>query len=320
MGKIRNIELRDVVVICTRNRAADIKICMKSLAQQRRLPAQILVVDSSDDNATEKLLENMREVNKHLNIEYIHTVPGLTLQRNAALDIIHRSFDVVHFIDDDVELEPEYIQELMRVFENDQELIGAGGHIIGWWNGKQPSALMVVAGLDSRRPGSVTAAGYNVGPREANKSHAVEWLSGCSMSYRLASIAGLRFDENRTGYAIGEDVDFGLKAKQRGKLLFVNNARLLHHQSPTNRHKRPQLARMAVLHRWDLAVNELGDVKKVSVIIGSLSQACLYFIKYFRARPWDSVWMRCSASTLAGLIDIALSDDAKRSALKSTQR
>lgn len=123
--------MKDVLVICTRNRSADMVRCLESLLQQRRMPLKVLVVDSSDTNETADLSEEFRSQKGLPFLEYVHTAPGLTLQRNVALRMVRGEFDVVHFVDDDVELEPGYIDELLNAFEKDASLVGAGGLIKG---------------------------------------------------------------------------------------------------------------------------------------------------------------------------------------------
>jgi GT2 family glycosyltransferase len=63
----------------------------------------------------------------------------------------------------------------------------------------------------------------------------VDWLSGCSMSFRRRVFDRLRFDEGLPGYGLGEDVDLTYRVAQMGRLVVTPAARLQHLQSPTNR-------------------------------------------------------------------------------------
>lgn len=296
--------MKDALVICTRNRHGDMKRCLESLLQQQRMPSRVLVVDSSDNSDTEDLSDKYRSERGLPILEYVHTAAGLTLQRNVALRMLREVCDVVHFIDDDVEVEPEYIHELMKAFEMDPSLAGAGGLIKGG-NRKKATLFARLGGRDSVRPGRVLPTGFNIGAHETPFDVDVDWLPGCSMSFRLAMIDGLTFDERRVGYAIGEDADFGLRAKARGKLRHVHSARLHHHQSPVNRHKRPLLVRMAVAHRWSLAEDELGSVRRSMVVYGTLTESATYLLRFVLSRSHDRLWWDCCVSGVTGLLDIA---------------
>jgi GT2 family glycosyltransferase len=295
--------VKDALVICTRNRHADIKRCLDSLLHQRRMPSRLLIVDSSDTEDTAELSHQYRNEGGLPFLEYVHTSPGLTLQRNVALTTLRGEVDVVHFIDDDVELETEYIEELMKAFEVDASLVGAGGLIKGG-NRKKARIIARLAGRDSIHPGRVLSTGFNIGAHETPFDVDVDWLPGCSMSFRLAMIDGLTFDERRVGYAIGEDADFGLRASARGTLRHVHAARLFHHQSPVNRHKRPLLVRMAVAHRWSLADDKLGRVRRSMVVYGTLTESATYLARFLLSRSHDRLWWECSMAGAAGLIDV----------------
>ncbi|WP_159630969.1 glycosyltransferase family 2 protein [Arthrobacter sp. 8AJ] len=295
--------MKDVLVICTRNRHADMSRCLDSVLDQTRMPSALLVVDSSDDDTTAEICAEYANRPDMPLLEYVHTAPGLTLQRNIALEQAHGNFEIVHFIDDDVELEGTYLEELMDAFELDDALVGAGGLIKGG-NRKNPTLFARLGGRDSATPGKVLSTGFNIGAHETPYDVEVEWLPGCSMSFRLSKIAGLRFDERRVGYAIGEDADFGLRASARGALRHVHKARLYHHQSPVNRHKRPLLVRMAIAHRWSLAEDNLGRVSRPMVVYGTLFEALTYLLRFWLSRSHDRVWWDCFVAGGAGLLDI----------------
>lgn len=294
----------DALVICTRNRPRDLKRCLDSVLEQLTMPKRLLIVDSSDERDSAELSEAYKIDRGLPFLEYVHTSPGLTLQRNAALGRLREEFDVVHFIDDDVELEPGYIQELMNAFETDSSLVGAGGLILGG-NRKKARLFARIGGRDSLVPGTVLSTGFNIGAHETPFDVDVDWLPGCSMSFRLAMIHGLAFDERRVGYAIGEDADFGLRASSRGALRHVHLARLHHHQSPVNRHKRPLLVRMAIAHRWTLAEDNLGRVRRSMVVYGTVMESFTYLLRFAVSRLQDRLAWDCFVACVGGLSDIA---------------
>lgn len=249
-------------------------------------------MDSSDDDQTEKLLKSLKLQNLH----YIRSEKGLTIQRNVGLSFVHE--DIVHFLDDDVEIETNYFKELLKVFKERPDLVGAGGMVLG---GSNPKATLLgrISGRESKVPGVVLKSGYNIGAHEHPEVVVMDWLPGCSMSFRMSKIAGLHFDESRAGYAMGEDVDFGLLAKERGQILHIPTARLVHHLSPTNRERQTEMLKLATMHRWQLAKDKRGKVTKFAVFITAYIEALSYFAKGVVDR--DASYFQYSKACITGI-------------------
>jgi GT2 family glycosyltransferase len=260
-----------------------------------------IIVDSSDGDSAEAVVRAVQRKESLPELIYHRSEKGLTKQRNVGLELVSEKVQIVHFVDDDVEMEPGYLDALMQVFLSQPNIVGAGGMVLGGQR-KKPPLSAVWGGRESNRPGVVLSSGFNIGAHETARTIRVDWLPGCSMSFRLSAIGDISFDERREGYAIGEDVDFGLKAASLGVLLHVPEARLVHHQSPTNRHDKPEIIRMAVAHRWALARDELGSVRRSMVVYGTLTESVHYLVVLLRKR--DPYWWRCSTSALRGLHDI----------------
>lgn len=288
-----------VLVICTRNRSNDISECLTTVFNQSAIPTQILIVDSSDSDETEMLCQDLIKIRKLKNLVYTRSEKGLTYQRNVGLGLIQSSFDFVHFIDDDVLLEPTYIEMINSALQSNSKLVGASGMVLG--GSRRPPRLTARLTLrDSKIPGKVLASGYNVGAHETNETCFLDWMPGCSMSFRLTSIKGLLFDERRSGYALGEDVDFGLKASARGLLQHVPEAKLVHKLSPVNRLNSVRLAEMGVRHRWQLAVDFPSKVHKVAVIYSSLATCLSRAIKSALLR--NPIGIKCAIAEIVTII------------------
>lgn len=292
-------ETRSVLIVCTRNRPKDLSECLATVFVQSVLPNQILIVDSSDGEETRELCNVLTQNEKSVRIVYVRTDKGLTLQRNAGLSLVQGKFDIVHFIDDDVLLEPAYIENINSSFLAHPKIIGASGMVLG--GSRRPPRLSArIALRDSKIPGKVLASGYNVGAHETAEKWFLDWMPGCSMSFLLESIAGLRFDEARLGYALGEDVDFGLKASARGLLQHVPEAKLIHKLSPVNRLDSVRLAEMGVRHRWQLACDFPERVKKGAVIYSSLATSLTKTIKSILLR--NPIGIKCAFAEFKTII------------------
>lgn len=100
------------VVICTRERPAQLIQCLKSLQNLSQLPQEIVVVDNAPTS------EATREAVAQIpNVKYVREPrPGLSGARNTG--ILHSTGDIMAFTDDDVMLHPEWLTRLLRGFEN----------------------------------------------------------------------------------------------------------------------------------------------------------------------------------------------------------
>ena len=242
--------LASEVIICTRNRPADLARCLRSVLEQDVVPT-VSIVDSSDGRAAEDVCILAKTDSSGTKVRYTRSPPGLTKQRNLGVRLADPGAEVLHFIDDDVEVCPSYFASTMRVFENDhyKRIGGVGGLIqnaperrVNMWN-----RFFL---LDSKRQGVVLPSGWNVMVFDAEGPLTVEWLSGCSMSYRREVFEEISFDESMEGYSWGEDLDFGYRASRRWTLIVTPSAQLVHHLSPHSREDRHRLARSQVASRY----------------------------------------------------------------------
>jgi GT2 family glycosyltransferase len=225
--------VRSEIVLCTRNRAADVERLLADLPRQTVKPP-ILFVDSSDAARTEELVARFGASGLWSAVRYLRAEAGLTKQRAAGVAAVGAECDVVHFIDDDVLLDPEYFRGIETVFERDPEAVGVGG-----WITNEPMHRPRWSGrmflLDSTAQGRVLRSGVNTFVYRAAGDLRVDWLSGASMSYRRSVFETVQFDTAMIGYSLGEDVDFSYQAGRCGHLWVTPHARLVHLTSAANR-------------------------------------------------------------------------------------
>ncbi|MCP4616783.1 MAG: glycosyltransferase family 2 protein, partial [Bradyrhizobium sp.] len=112
--------------ISTKNRLPSLGRCLESLCRQTRPPDEVVVIDADSDPEVEKLVRAQEE---HFSAVGYHALPSsLTQARNHA--IRSSRGDIVIFIDDDLVLEPGFIDALARPMEADPEIAGCTGNII----------------------------------------------------------------------------------------------------------------------------------------------------------------------------------------------
>ena len=113
------------IIVCTRDRPADLMRCLNSILALKVKPHEVLVVDSASSNDLTK-----RVVIDHFpSFRYIReTCVGLDIARNRG--IRESSGEVLAFTDDDVIVDPSWSQSLIHQFSSDDSLGLVTGLII----------------------------------------------------------------------------------------------------------------------------------------------------------------------------------------------
>ncbi len=129
------------MVICTRDRPAELGRCLESLAHQDYGRFDVLVVDNASSD------QRTREQARHWGCHYtIEPVPGLSRARNRGL--AQCGSEIVAFIDDDAIAQPGWLAALVREFE-DPQVMAVAGRIVpleGFGDPPNPWAAMLDRG------------------------------------------------------------------------------------------------------------------------------------------------------------------------------
>jgi GT2 family glycosyltransferase len=120
------------------------------------------------------------------------------------------------FIDDDVELAPDYIEQMERLFGAEPAIVAASGGI---------AADGAPAGTEIERRAALKAIREYRGCRDCVPFKDVY---GCNMFVRSDVLQVEKFDERLPLYAWLEDLDFSLRCKKHGKIV-RNRAALMAH-------------------------------------------------------------------------------------------
>ncbi|WP_128547013.1 glycosyltransferase [Larkinella soli] len=100
------------VVLCTRNRAAHLRQCLRSLRSLDCRPAEIVVVDNAPvDDSTREVVREFPGV-----VYCREPRPGLDIARNTGYR--HARSPVVAYTDDDVQVHPHWVYQVWKSFRN----------------------------------------------------------------------------------------------------------------------------------------------------------------------------------------------------------
>ena len=218
--------------MCTYNRCRSLAKALESVAASE-LPAsvewEVFVVDNNSQDQTHGVVE-----------EFCRRFPGRcryvteTQQgKSYALNTGIREADgeILAFMDDDVIVEPDWLQNLTGALHNPQ-WAGAGGRILPKWAGPPPTWIPIKEWL-----GLAPLVMFDLGPEAGTLT---ELPVGANMAFRkeiFQRYGGFRTDLGpRPGSEIrGEDSEFGSRILAAGEKLRYEPSAVVYHAVPQNR-------------------------------------------------------------------------------------
>lgn len=228
------------VVLATRNRPTDVERTLRSVARaEGSNTLRIVLVDGSDPDKAQANQRVLRSTSS-LHVDY-HPFPGdpaASRQRNYGVEVLPASIRVVHFIDDDVEVRPQYFTHLADTLHSHPQAGGVAGQVHEPERPPPPAPTWARRFflLDGLTPGAVLPSGHVVPLRDTGQVAPVRWMPGGACAYRRSVFDTYRFDPHAVGPAPRiEDLDFSYRVGQSWPLLFQPSAVLNHYPSPVNR-------------------------------------------------------------------------------------
>lgn len=249
-------------IIATRNRGDDLLHTVTSLVGQSVLPAELCIVDSSEETPTRADIVKLCE-EAGVALDYHHPAPrGLTIQRNVG--IVRTKGDPVFFVDDDVEMVPDCHEQVLATYAEWEAHRSSKGKALGGVRATpvRPARpglptilyrkLFGIGGWWPESTGKVRSGFYAEGISDSAGVRKVEYFNGWFMSYKREVFAHELFDEKLAGYGYKEDIDFSYRVSRRYTLLQTPAARCDHLKAPSARLNSHNLQRMNVANQFYL--------------------------------------------------------------------
>ncbi len=199
--------METTVVICSAGRPVILHDTVLALLKQTVQPASTILSLCEESSA-------LRETARLPRVRRILSPQGLPIQRNSAIPLVRTRYTL--FLDDDVELAPDYIEQMERLFAADPAIVAASG-------GVAADGAPDRTGIE--RQAAVKAIREYRGSRDCVPFKDVY---GCNMFVRSDVLRLEKFDERLPLYAWLEDLDFSLRCKRHGKIV-RNRAALVAH-------------------------------------------------------------------------------------------
>ncbi len=234
------------VAVCSRDNAATLDLCLKSVTGIDYPRLDLLVIDNApSSSATEVLVRS-----KYPGLRYIREPrPGLDWARNRA--IAEAKGEIIAYADDDVVIDPRWVRALSRPFVEDPEVMAVTGLVAPYEFETDSQVLFELRGGFGK--------GFQRKWYRSEQTRHIAWRyggagqygTGANMAFRRALFERIgHFDPALDGGTVargGGDLDIFFRVVKEGFLLVYEPAAMVFH-----RHRRTHQALRRQMSDWGI--------------------------------------------------------------------
>jgi GT2 family glycosyltransferase len=229
MSAPRNVSL----IIPTLSRLHELEVTLAAIRAGTVLPRELIVVDASPDDRTERFIGELASKASDVDLIYVRAAQaGVPGQRNAGLT--RATEDFILFVDNDVTVAPDFIEELLKAFDDPE--VGAACGLIT--NQVRPSRYTrwvqwIFRQTRYARRSYYQRSGFPTFLYRPEEPALVGALTGGLTMFRREAIADFRFDDR---VLFIDDDNYSLDLRARGwKLRQWPAARATHREAAEGR-------------------------------------------------------------------------------------
>ncbi len=218
------------VVIPSYNGMHLLKTLLPTLLPQMPENGEVIVVDNGSTDGTAQWLQTT-----HPSVKAIVIREGLGFARASNLGIEAARFNRLLMLNNDMVLEPGFVEALNEAFPSVPELFGATAQIFFPEGVRREETGKAVRIPASRRTLDDFAVRCDLPIDGENHSYVLYGSGGCTLydTAKMRALGGYTLDYQP---AYVEDLDLGFRAWQRGwPTIFVASAKLIHFHRQTNK-------------------------------------------------------------------------------------
>jgi glycosyltransferase involved in cell wall biosynthesis len=216
-------------IICTHNRDRYLGAAIDSLLAQDLPEYQVLVVDNASSDRTHEVVAS-RLANPKLRYVYEANL-GLSAARNRGFQ--ETDSDILAYLDDDAIAQPNWLRELLNAYEQNENLVIAGGKVTLIW---PPEISQPPPWLSKHLQGAL--GDYDLGNEILEITNPGLTPRGLNYSIRrqfLQSVGGFDLNLGRVGKKLLSNEELfmtELALKQGQQVLYLPQALVAHHVAP----------------------------------------------------------------------------------------
>lgn len=270
------------VILCTYNRCEDLANALRSIAASQvstSVEWNVLVIDNNSTDGTRDVVEAVCGEYPGRFTYLFEPQQGKTYALNTGIRAAQG--DILVFTDDDVIVEPTWLQSMTATLLR-SGCAGVGGRILSKWNQPSPTWL-------SLKDGNMLAALVTFDLGSDAKPLSVPPV-GANMAFRkqvFQKYGGFRTDLGHCGRGLNlnEDTEFGRRLLNGGETFMYEPAATVHHLIPQNRLEKKYFL------DWSFAKGR-SDVRETSVYVNVRYPWSRVPARYFRRLVrWTLRWM-----------------------------
>lgn len=229
-------DLKVSVIIPTYGRPESLPNCLSSLEQQTIIPHEVIVV--VDGGITPEVQEVIDTFKQHSKLSLIQINnserKGAQVSRSIGLGAV--TGDIVTYLDDDITMEPDWLAQILKGYQDNKNAAGVGGIIIDPIPYRDNIFYRVFAKvrayLFQSKMGKINFIGlpYAYLTASSDSYLSVDFLNSGNSSYRREIITSLGPD-SLLGVDSVEEHNLGviLTRKEKRKLIYNSKAVAYHH-------------------------------------------------------------------------------------------
>ena len=270
------------------------KLCLYSLQKIKYDNYQIILIDNESNPKELKKIKNQ--------FDKIITFPnqknlGFTGANNIGIEYaIKNDFEYVMLINNDTEVEKNFINPLIELLEKNQNFGAAQPLILNYYNRNK---VWSAGGFLNKFFGYT----YMIKSPEGIKKN-IDWITGCCFFLRTDVIKKIGLlDENFFAYY--EDVDWSIRIKNAGyDLAFVKSSIIYHHGSKSSKNESNEGTLSPFVHYLNIR-NHIFLLRKNKDVFNSVGVLFFQFFKIVSYSVYFIVRVRINKLNMVykGLID-----------------
>lgn len=214
-------------IVPTMNRPKELNRLLQSLYKQTVAPSCIIIVDGSQHPINDQIV-------RHSGIPLIYNhcyPPSLTKQRNVGIGLIPDDVDFIGYLDDDLLLLPDALEQMQAfIAKHGAGIGGASFNIVdeGIKDSTLGFNLKRHLGVYSSGLGNISKGGSIIPQINLAQNLRTDWLCGGATVWNCHVLKTHRFDEWYKGYALWEDIDFSFRVGKEWDFYVVAGAKVKH--------------------------------------------------------------------------------------------
>lgn len=214
-------------VIVTYHRVQPLNALLSSIKCQTVKPKEIILVDNTE-KGNDDICNLIKDKYGTKDIHYFRNPTGNNISGAKNYGIKKAKGDIVLFFDDDLVLDKNYVEQILKVYKHHPEAVGVQGYIK---NTGKPLYYRFTEKM------IVTSWGFNTYPLDIKKTIPCEWMSGGNSSYKKEIFNSFKFDEKLKKYSFKEDValSYAVFKKHKGGLFITPKALATHNHAAEGR-------------------------------------------------------------------------------------